>query len=108
MKLLILGAVALILSATGHAQADDRTAATANSFRAITKSACGFNMTPASAMRAATALGMLDLREPLIPAMLEVCKEEIKGNKSKTIEIRVPDNHKVMRKVLLERAKWWQ
>ncbi|MBY4610770.1 hypothetical protein K6M90_24315 [Rhizobium sp. 9T] len=108
MKLRILGAVALVLSATGQAQADDRTAGIASSFRAITKGACGFNMTPASAIKAVTTLGMSDLREPLLPAMLAVCAEEIKGNKSKTIEIRVPDNRKVMRKVTLERAKWWQ
>ncbi|WP_081279410.1 hypothetical protein [Rhizobium phaseoli] len=108
MKLCILGAVALILSAAGHAQADDRITGTASSFRAITKGACGFNMTPASALRAATTLGMSNLREPLIPAMLAVCQEVINGNKSQTIEIRVPDNRNVMRKVTLERAKWWQ
>ena len=108
MNLRNFGAIALVLATAGHAQADDRTAGIANSFRTITKGACGFNMTPASALRAATTLGMSDLREPLIPAMLAVCQEVINGNKSQTIEIRVPDNRNVTRKVTLERAKWWQ
>ncbi|MBB6221037.1 hypothetical protein [Rhizobium leguminosarum] len=104
MKLRIFGAFAIILSAAGHAQADDRKAA-AMFFRDVTKSTCGFKMTPESAIKAATALGMSDLiSEPGLLAVSAVCEEVKRGNKGKTIEIRVPDN----RKVILERAKWWQ
>ncbi|MBY2905698.1 hypothetical protein [Rhizobium leguminosarum] len=109
MKLRILGAFALVLAATGHAQADDRTAASAIFFRDVTKSTCGFKMTPESALKAATTLGMSGLiSEPLFSAVSAICGEVKKGNKSKTIEIQVPDNRKVLRKVMIERAKWWQ
>lgn len=109
MKLRILGAFALVLAAGGHAQADDRTAAAAIFFRDVTKSTCGFKMTPESAIKAATTLGMSNLiSDPLFSAMAAICEEEKRGNNSKTIEIRVPDNRKVLRKVILERAKWWQ
>ncbi|EJZ19241.1 hypothetical protein NE852_24120 (plasmid) [Rhizobium sp. Pop5] len=108
MKLGILGAFAFVLAAAGHAQAGDHSAA-AIFFHDVTKSACGFNMTPESALKAATTLGMSNLiSDPLFSAMAAICEEVKKGNNSKTIEIRVPDNHKVLRKVILERAKWWQ
>lgn len=108
MKLRILGAFAFVLAAAGHAQADDHRAA-AIFFHDVTKSACGFKMTPESALKAATTLGMSNLiSDPLLSAVFAICEEVKKGNTSKTIEIRVPDNHKVLRKVILERAKWWQ
>ncbi|WP_245294400.1 hypothetical protein [Rhizobium aegyptiacum] len=49
MKLRILGALALLLSVTGHVQAGDRTTV-AMFFRDVTKSTCGFKMTPESAI----------------------------------------------------------
>ncbi|MBB4482493.1 hypothetical protein [Rhizobium etli] len=108
MKLRILGALALILSATGHAQADDRRTVAAFYFHSFTKSSCGFNMTAESAEKAAATLGMSNFHDPLFPAVAAVCTAVKKGNKSKVIEIRVRDNRNVMRKVTLERAKWWQ
>jgi bifunctional DNase/RNase len=108
MKSRILGALALILSATGHAQAGDRMAA-AMFFREVSKSSCGFKMTPESAIKAATILGMSDpIHEPVLSAVFAVCEAVKKGKKGKTIEIRAPDKHKVMRKVILEKAEWWQ
>ncbi|MBB4292139.1 hypothetical protein GGE16_004215 [Rhizobium leguminosarum] len=109
MKLRILGAFVLVLAAAGHARADDRIGPTAIFFHDVTKSTCGFKMTPESALKAATTLGMSNLiSDPLLSAVFAICEEVKKGNKSKTIEIRVPDNHKVLRKVIVERAKWWQ
>ncbi|PDT04772.1 hypothetical protein CO666_08500 [Rhizobium chutanense] len=108
MKLHILGAIALVFATAGHVQADDRRTAAAFYFHSFTKSACGFNMTAESAEKAAATLGMSNLHDPLFPAVTAVCTEVKKGNKSKVIEIQVPDNHKVMRKVILEKAKWWQ
>ncbi|WP_237358104.1 hypothetical protein [Rhizobium phaseoli] len=61
-----------------------------------------------SAEKAAVTLGMSDLHDPLFPAVAAVCTEVKKGNKSKVIEIRVRDSHNVLRKVTLEKAKWWQ
>ncbi|MGG7579703.1 hypothetical protein [Rhizobium sp. Nf11,1] len=108
MKLHILGAIALVFATAGHAQADDRRATAAFYFHSFTKSACGFNMTAESAEKAAATLGMSDLHDPLFPAVAAVCAEVKKGNKSKVIKIQVPANHKVKRKVILEKAKWWQ
>ncbi|MBX5146746.1 hypothetical protein [Rhizobium lentis] len=108
MKLHILGAIALVFATAGHVQADDRRTAAAFYFHNITKSACGFNMTAESAEKAAATLGMSDFHDPFFPAVAAVCTEVKKGNKSKVIEIQLPDNHKVMRKVVLEKAKWWQ
>ena len=109
MKLRILGAFALVLAAMGYAQAGDRTAAAAIYFHGMTKSACGFKMTPESAMKAATTLGMSNpVGEPLLSALFAVCAEMKKGNKGKTIEIQARDNRNVLRKVTLEKAKWWQ
>jgi hypothetical protein len=109
MNLRILGAVALVLAATGHAQADGRTAAAAATFHAMTKSACGFNMTTESAMKAASTFGMTAPGlDSTLSAMFAVCAEMKKGNKGKTIEIQARDNRNVLRKVTLEKAKWWQ
>ncbi|MBY4590634.1 MULTISPECIES: hypothetical protein [Rhizobium] len=106
MKLHILGAIALVLATAGHAQADR--AAAAFYFHSFTKSGCGFNMTAESAEKAAAALGMNDFHDPLFPAVAAVCAEVKKGNKSKVIEIQVRDSHNALRKVSLEKAKWWQ
>ncbi|MGM4910485.1 hypothetical protein [Rhizobium sp. 768_B6_N1_8] len=109
MKLRIFCAFALVFAATGYVQAGDRTAAAAIYFHGMTKSACGFKMTPESAMKAATTLGMSNpVGEPLLSALFAVCEEVKKGNKDKVIEIRVRDSHNVLRKVTLEKAKWWQ
>ncbi len=109
MNLRILGAFVLVFSAASHAQADDRTAAAAITFHAMTKSACGFNMTTESAMNAARILGMSSPGlDPTLSAMFAICAEMKKGNKGKTIEIQAHDNRNVLRKVVLEKAKWWQ
>ena len=108
MNLRILGAFAFVLSAASHVQADDRTASAARYFHIFAKSTCGFNTTAESAERAAAALGMSDLHDPLLPAVSAVCTEVKKGNKGKVIEIQIRDSHNVLRKVTLEKAKWWQ
>ncbi|GAA3113160.1 hypothetical protein GCM10010520_66650 [Rhizobium viscosum] len=108
MNLRILSALALVLSAAGHARADDRRDQAAFYFHSFTKSTCGFNMTVESAKKAAATLGMSDLHDPLFPALGAVCAEVKKGNKGKVIEIQVRDSHNVLRKVTLEKAKWWQ
>ncbi|MHC2221219.1 hypothetical protein [Rhizobium leguminosarum] len=108
MKLSILSAFAFVFATTGHAQADDRTAA-AIYFHNLAKSACGFNITPESAEKAVATLGTpRPGHDPLLVAVLELCLEIKKGNKSKTIEVQVPDSRKVQRKVVLEKGKWWQ
>lgn len=108
MKLRILGAFALVLSAASHVQADDRTAGAAIYFHNITKSACRFNMTAESAEKAVATLGMVGVREPFFSVVFAVCAEMKKGNKDKVIQIQVRDSHNVLRKVTLEKAKWWQ
>jgi hypothetical protein len=109
MNLRITGAFAFVLFAASHVQADDRTAAAAIYFHNFTKSACGFNMTAESAEKAARTLGMVSaIRDPMLPAVFAVCAEVKKGNKSKVIEVRVRDSHNVSRKIIVEKAKWWQ
>ena len=108
MKQRILSAFALVLSATSQVQADDRTAA-AIYFHDLAKLTCGFKITPETAEKAVAALGTPKPgHDPLLMAVLELCLEIKKGNKSKIIEIQVPDSRNVPRKVVLERDKWWR
>jgi hypothetical protein len=108
MKLSIFAAFALVLTVTGHARADNRSFEGAILFHDVVQMTCGFNMTPESAKKAAATLGMSHFpTDSALLAIVALCKEVKKGNRSKVIEIQVPDNHKVIRKVIVEKAPWY-
>jgi hypothetical protein len=108
MKPSIFAAFALVFTVAGYAKADNRSFAGAALFHDVVQMTCGFNMTPESAKKAAATLGMSNSpTDPMLLAISAVCKEVKKGNRGKVIEIQVPDDRKVNRKVIVEKAPWY-
>ncbi|MBB4288945.1 hypothetical protein GGE16_000961 [Rhizobium leguminosarum] len=111
MKFRFVGAVALSFAVAGCSSvAPDGRPLIQHFFRDIVMRGCGFQMTWESARQAT------DTFKPVIPtdrermtdrglmrAAIAICGKAKPGNKSKAIEVQVPDSGGVLRKIVVER-----